>query len=513
MSPKKIQLNFFEMACKGAHMGLGMWKNPGDSQPEKDSLEYYTWLAKLAEKGKISGIFFADVYGIDDTFPDQYKEQFRSGGNCAQMDPIVFISAMAAVTKSVCFGITGSTSYINPFVLARTFSTLDHVTKGRVAWNVVTSYSTSSAKANGMDSITPHDKRYEKAHEYMDLCYALWEGSWEDDAVMFDVKKDHAYNPAKVHKITFEGNHHRTSAVGAAHPSPQRTPIIFQAGQSTAGKAFAALNAEAIFVGGGKPADTAPYVKQIRAAAAANGRDPNHIKVFPQMAPILGRTLEEAEAKYEKYKSMADWKGGLAKISQYLNVDLGAYPPDEPFDVDSIGKSDNSIHAIINAVQRHRDIVVTPRLLGEKMAFCGFGPMPVGTPEMVADVIEDWATNADIDGFNIAYVSNPESYEDLVELLVPVLQKRGLMWDDYTVPGGTYRENLLNTPGHPGVPDGHPAAKFRYDLLKEKYADENGDIIINRKTEQQVSSPTPVVEAEKLSVKESPAPSAVQVSA
>lgn len=178
--------------------------------------------------------------------------------------------------------------------------------------------------------------------------------------------------------------------------------MIFQAGQSTAGKAFAALNAEAIFVGGGKPADTAAYVKEIRAAVAANGRDPNHIKVFPQCTPIVGRTLEEAQAKYEKYKAHVDWRGGMAKLSQYLNVDLSQYPAEEPFDVMSVGKSDNAIHALINMLQRFKDQVVTPRYLGERMAFCGFGPMPVGTPEMVADIFEDWANNADIDGFNIA---------------------------------------------------------------------------------------------------------------
>lgn len=202
------------------------------------------------------------------------------------------------------------------------------------------------------------------------------------------------------------------------------------------------------------------------------------------MTPILGRTLEEAQAKYEKYKEAADWRGGIAKLSQYLNVDLSAYPLDEPFDVNAVGTSDNAIHAIINTLKRYADQVVTPRILGEKMAFCGFGPMPVGTPEMVADVMESWVNEADIDGFNIAYVSNPESYEDLVELLVPVLQERGLMWDDYTVPGGTYRENLLGTPGKSGVPDGHPAANFKYEVLKEKYGDERGNIFIDRRTKE-----------------------------
>lgn len=220
--------------------------------------------------------------------------------------------------------------------------------------------------------------------------------------MVFDRETEVGYDASKIHKITFTGNHHKTRAYAPSHPSPQRTPVLFQAGQSKAGKAFAAANAEAIFVGGGKPSDTAPYVKEIRAAAAANGRDPNHIKVFPQMAPIIGRTVEEAQAKYEKYKAMADWRGGLAKLSQYINVDLAKYPPDEPFDVLSVGTSDNAIHAIINTLKRYKDELVTPRMLGQKMGFCGFGPMPVGTPEMVADVMEDWVNNADIDGFNIA---------------------------------------------------------------------------------------------------------------
>jgi alkanesulfonate monooxygenase SsuD/methylene tetrahydromethanopterin reductase-like flavin-dependent oxidoreductase (luciferase family) len=235
--------------------------------------------------------------------------------------------------------------------------------------------------------------------------------------MVWDAEKNLAYDASKIHRITYKGNHHQTSAVNASHPSPQRTPIIFQAGQSSSGKAFAALNAEAIFVGGNKPSDTAPYVAQIRAAAAANGRDPNHIKVFPQMAPIVGRTIEEAQAKYEKYKAASDWKGGIAKVSQYINVDLAKYDPDTPIDVDAIPKSDNAIHAIINTVKRYKDEGVTPRMLGEIMGFCGFGPMPVGTPEMVADVMEDWANNADIDGFNLACKLEHSWFSKTTELM------------------------------------------------------------------------------------------------
>lgn len=220
--------------------------------------------------------------------------------------------------------------------------------------------------------------------------------------MLFDEKTGVAYDGSKVHKIHFKGNHHSTSAWGASNPSPQRTPVIFQAGSSTAGKAFAAAHAEAVFVGGGKPSDTAPYVKFIRAAAAANGRDPNHIKVFPQITPILGKTVEEAQAKYEKYKKNIDWEGGLAKLSGYIGFNLGAFPPDEPIVIDTSKKADNSIHAIVDVLKRFEGVDVTPRLLGERMAFCGFASMPIGTPEMVADEMERWVNEADIDGFNVA---------------------------------------------------------------------------------------------------------------
>jgi alkanesulfonate monooxygenase SsuD/methylene tetrahydromethanopterin reductase-like flavin-dependent oxidoreductase (luciferase family) len=192
--------------------------------------------------------------------------------------------------------------------------------------------------------------------------------------------------------------------------------VLFQAGQSPAGKAFAAKHAEAVFVGGGVPKDTAPYVKEMRAKVAANGRNPDHLKVFPQITPILGRTLEEAEAKRDRYKALVDYKAGLAKLSGYLDVDFLALPPDEPFKMADGHKPEAAIHALINTLKRYDHLVLTPRMLGETMAFCGFGAMPVGTPEMVADVIEDWVNNADIDGFNVACM-----FPSSLPLLKPVI--------------------------------------------------------------------------------------------
>ncbi len=231
----------------------------------------------------------------------------------------------------------------------------------------------------------------------------LWNGSWEDDAEQFSVEKNIAYDPTKIHRINYLGKHHKTVAFGATHPSPQRTPVLFQAGASEAGKDFAAKHAEAIFGGGPTPAAAGEFVKEVRQRAAAYGRDPNHVKFFPSIAPIIGRTVEEAEEKYNKYKACLDYEGGLAKISQYTNVDLLSFPPDVPVDINDMDTADNTIHAVINGLKKKfGGAPITPRVLGESMSFCGFGPRPVGTPEMVADVMEEWATVGDIDGFNVA---------------------------------------------------------------------------------------------------------------
>jgi alkanesulfonate monooxygenase SsuD/methylene tetrahydromethanopterin reductase-like flavin-dependent oxidoreductase (luciferase family) len=267
----------------------------------------------------------------------------------------------------------------------------------------------------GRKKITPHDQRYEEAHEYMDLMYSsvfsshpklnsnksrLWEGSWEDGAQIWDPETG-AYDPNKIHKITFNGKYHSTSAYQQTHPSPQRTPVLFQAGSSKAGKAFGAKHAEALFIGGRTPAGVAPFVKEMRAAAAAEGRDPSELKFFPMITPIIGKTLEEAQAKRKELEKYADYRGGLVKVSTFLNTDLSKYPLDEPFEIDG---ADASIHTMLEALKAVSPSGqrLTPRQLGAEFAFCGFGDMPTGTPDMIADRIEEWANVGDIDGFNLA---------------------------------------------------------------------------------------------------------------
>ncbi|KAH9900514.1 Nitrilotriacetate monooxygenase component A/pristinamycin IIA synthase subunit A [Xylariomycetidae sp. FL2044] len=457
---KQVHLNFFETACTGNHECAGQWSRPGDNSNTKDTLDYYINIAKLAESAGITCIFFADTYAGHDVYGGNMDAVFRAGVQVAQLDPLVIISAMAAVTKSLSFGVTGSTSYIPPFPLARTYSTLDHLTKGRIAWNVVTSWSQAAADAFGKP-LVPHDQRYEIADEYMDVIYRLWNGSWADDAVRWDRESRVAYEPSRIAKIAHEGKHLRLSARHQMHPSPQRTPVIFQAGTSKVGMAFAAKHAEAVYIGGLVPSQAAYQIRQTREHCAAAGRDPSTIKFFA----AIGRTAAEAEAKFAEARRHADVRGALAQFSGYTGVDMSRFPMDEEIRFDTANPKEAASQGFLGNFRdsQSEGDFWTPRMLGEKIAVGGFHPTPVGTPEMVADVMQQWIDEADVDGFNMAYISNPGSFEDIVELLIPELKRRGMMFDSYAVPGGTFRENLLREPGQRHLRSDHYGSTFRFE--------------------------------------------------
>ncbi|KAK9418789.1 putative Luciferase-like domain-containing protein [Seiridium unicorne] len=465
---KRVHLNFFETACTGNHECAGQWSRPGDNSKTKDSLNYYINMAKLGEEAGITAIFFADTYAGHDVYGGNMDAVFRAGVQVAQLDPL-------AVTKSISFGVTGSTSYIPPFPLARTFSTLDHLTKGRIAWNVVTSWSQAAADAFGRD-LVPHDQRYEIADEYMDVMYRLWNASWADGAQVWDREKHIAYEPSKIKKIDHEGKHLRIHARHQMHPSPQRTPVIFQAGTSKVGQAFAAKHAEAVYIGGLVPSQATYQIKAAREIAKASGRDPTTIKFFAAINPILGRTVEEAKAKFKEAQEHADVVGALAQFSGYTGIDMSKYPLDEELKLDTSNPKESAVQGFLgNFSDSQKDgDVWTPRKLGLKIAIGGFHPSPVGTPEMIADIMEQWIDEADVDGFNMAYISNPGSFEDICELLIPELRKRGLMFEGYAVPGGTFRENLLRQPGQKTLRADHYGSRFRFEDEPDEPHGKNG---------------------------------------
>jgi FMN-dependent oxidoreductase (nitrilotriacetate monooxygenase family) len=265
-----------------------------------------------------------------------------------------------------------------PYILARMYSTLDHFSNGRVGWNIVTSYSNSAAQAMGNEQVMAHDERYAAAEEYMDIVYSLWEKSWEDNAQVFQAEPEMAYDPSKIHKIEYDGKYHKMSAFHQTHPSPQRTPLLFQAGSSKAGVAFGGKHAEGIFCANPTIKSCKEYTSSVRAKAVEEGRDPSSVKFFLGIMPIIGRTAEEAEAKLAEAKKNISVNGGLARFCGFTNCDLSGYDVDEPFDFE--GKHyENSIQGVINNVKLiSEEKVFTPRVVAEMFALGGSGPRPVG---------------------------------------------------------------------------------------------------------------------------------------
>src|SRR5436305_1567206 len=289
---KEIRLNAFEMNCVG-HQSPGLWAHPRDRSANYTDLEYWTGLAKTLERGKFDGIFLADVLGIYDVYGGSPDASLRHAVQVPVNDPVLLIPAMAQVTEHLGFGVTSTLSYEPPYPFARRMSTLDHLTKGRAGWNIVTGYLDSAAAGMGLAAQPRHEQRYEIAEEYMELVYRLWEGSWEDGAVKRDRKGRVFADPAKIHRIRHQGRFYRIDAIHLCEPSPQRTPVLYQAGASASGRAFAAKHAECVFLGGSRRI-VASSVADIRRRAALQGRNPAEILMFALISVIVAPTEAEA---------------------------------------------------------------------------------------------------------------------------------------------------------------------------------------------------------------------------
>src|ERR1700687_4316746 len=249
---KQIRLNAFAMNCV-AHQSPGLWTHPRDRTASYNRLPYWIDLAKALERGRFDLIFLADVLGIYDVYGGSPDAALRHAVQVPVNDPVLLIPAMAQVTEHLGFGVTSTLSYEPPYPFARRMSTLDHLTKGRAGWNIVTGYLNSAAAGMGLTVQPRHEQRYEIAEEYMQVVYQLWEGSWEDGAVLRDRDRRLFADPAKIHRIRHEGRFYRVDAIHLSEPSPQRTPVLYQAGASTSGRSFAAAHAECVFINGPSP--------------------------------------------------------------------------------------------------------------------------------------------------------------------------------------------------------------------------------------------------------------------
>ena len=278
MGKKQILLNAFNMNCVG-HINHGLWTHPRDTSSQYKTLEYWTELAQLLERGLFDGLFIADIVGVYDIYQGNVEVTLKESIQLPVNDPLLLVSAMAAVTRHLGFGLTANLTYEAPYLFARRLSTLDHLSRGRVGWNIVTGYLDSAARAMGLSQQVEHDRRYDQADEYLQVLYKLWEGSWEDDAVRNDKAARVYADPSKVHKVEHRGEFYQVEGYHLCEPSPQRTPVLFQAGSSPRGLQFAGQHAECVFISGQDKASTKAQVDKVRASARAAGRDPAAIVI------------------------------------------------------------------------------------------------------------------------------------------------------------------------------------------------------------------------------------------
>lgn len=453
---KEIRLNAFDMNCV-VHQSAGLWTHPRDRADTYKDLDYWTNLAQILEAGKFDAIFLADVLGVYDVYGGDNRAAVERGIQLPLNDPALVIPAMAHVTENLGFAFTGTLSFEPPYAFARRLSTLDHLTKGRVAWNIVTGYLNSAAKGVGQHGQAGHDTRYEIADEYMEVMYKLLEGSWEDDAVVRDRSSGVFTRPDRVHKVLHDGAHYRVDAVHLSEPSPQRSPVLYQAGASTKGRDFAAKHSECVFLLGPTKQVVEPRVRDIRERAVRYGRQPDDILVFALMTVILGRTDAEAQAKFEDYRSHINHEGALTLFSGWTGIDFAQYALDDRIEYIKNDAINSAVEAFTVA---DPDRIWTVREIAEFVGIGGMGPIVVGSPTTVADQLIAWIEATDLDGFNLAYAVTPETFSDVVELLVPELQRRGAYKTEYR--RGTLREKLFGN--GPRLGPTHPANAYRHSL-------------------------------------------------
>jgi len=449
---KEIRLNAFDMNCVG-HIQHGMWTHPRDRSDSYNTLEYWQNLARIAERGKFDGLFLADIVGVYDVYRGGPEPSIVNAVQIPVNDPMLVVPAMAAVTQHLGFGVTSNLTYEPPYLFARRMSTLDHLTNGRIGWNIVTGYLDSAARAMGLAVQPDHDGRYDVADEYMDVVYKLWEGSWEDDAVLRDRANRRFADPAKIHRIRHEGRHYQLDAIHLCEPTPQRTPVLYQAGASTRGRQFAAAHAECVFIYGPTKEIAKSIVDDIRARTVASGRDAADITIFLGQSVVVGRTTREAEEKYEEYHRHASVEGALAHFSSSTGVDFARFDPDEPIGYEKNDANNSALEAI---TKRAKEPWTVRKLMGQ-MGLGARNKALVGSAEEIADQLIGWVEETGVDGFNLSRIVTPESLEDFVDLVVPILQERGVYKHDYHP--GTLRDKLS---GRARLPASHRAAQHRY---------------------------------------------------
>ncbi|MGC3964911.1 MAG: LLM class flavin-dependent oxidoreductase [Rhodocyclaceae bacterium] len=433
MSDRKLRLGAFIMAT-GHH--IAAWRHPGSQIDSGVNIDHYIDVARTAERGLFDQVFVADSPGLrnhGDT------EALSRQGRVSYFEPVTLWAALAAVTKHVGFVATASTTYEDPYLLARKFASLDHISKGRAAWNVVTTSADNVYGNFGLDRHPSPEERYERAHEFVDVVKGLWD-SYEDDAFVRDAATGVYFDPSKLHTLNHVGKHFRVSGPLNIERPPQGHPVIVQAGSSEPGRELAAATAEAIFTAWTSLAEAQSFYRDIKSRMRKYGRRPEELLVLPGISPVVGRTEEEAQAKWAALQRLIHPSVGLLTIAPFWpGEDLSKWNLDEPppyYPALEVGRNSRQ-NVVLTLAQRER---FTVRQLYEYLAGARGHWVVVGTPQQIADQMQSWFENEAADGFNVMPPVLPESLNDFVDLVIPELQRRGLFRTAYE--GTTLRENL-----------------------------------------------------------------------
>lgn len=431
---KQIHLAGFLLASQIVH-SHALWRHPrtnlGFLEPE-----YYQNIAQILERGKFDLVFFADGLAMPDHYGGNFEASVKYGAQgVVRLDPLVIATTMAVATQHIGLGVTRSTTYYQPYDLARGFATLDHLSRGRAAWNVVTSHRNSEALNFGFGQELEHDARYDRADEFLEVAFKLWH-SWEKDALVLDKENGIFADPSKVNYVHHHGKWLRSRGPLTVPRSPQSRPVIIQAGASEKGREFAAKWAEIIFEI--KPDTTLmkSFYQDVKSRMSKYGRHPDECKILPAVMPFVGETEAIAREKQSFHNELVHPLTGLMTISSHLNVDLSQQSLDEPIQKIEFPRS----RGLYDLAQKLSGEGVTLRELGKLYGRSILVPQVVGTPGQVADQLETMFREEAGDGFVISPAFLPGAFEEFVELVIPELQRRGLFRKEYT--GATLRDNL-----------------------------------------------------------------------
>ncbi|WP_227496912.1 NtaA/DmoA family FMN-dependent monooxygenase [Planctomonas psychrotolerans] len=437
--------------------GTYSWAHPRSESANYLNTDYWISIAQTLERAGFDFLFFAGGYGYPIVDGDLSEVAVRHGINFSGLDPDYLIPVLAQHTDTLGFVVTQSTGLDHPVQLARRFSTLDHLTGGRIGWNIVTGASQNAvAEVFGHERMVPHDTRYEMAAEYVELAARYWETAWDDDALVVDRASGVFARRDGIHRIVYDGKHYRSRGYYGAPPSPQRTPVLFQAGTSPTGRAFAAEHAECVFVQATTPARTAAAVTDIRRLAAEAGRDADSITTMAGLTVFLAETEQRAVELAAEFDAMQTDEIVASLYAGNTGIDLLALDPDRTLHqvldaggpVGQMGTS-NIERFLDDDAPTVREILDQLRGLGTR------GFRIVGDPIQIADAIERLAAETDLDGFLIEPVFEPVDLEDFGRLVMPILRERGRLRDGEA--GCSLRARITEQPGHDRLGDAHPA--------------------------------------------------------